>query len=92
MSVPRVSFPRFHQGQVTWLAQHFGAHALNVRFDPIVHYRKLAGLDVKGALGLQQQKTKMCKIPPRKIIISILRGCIFQKLILLGGPYHFACL
>jgi len=32
-------------GQVTWLAQHFGAHALNVRFDPIVHYRKLAGTD-----------------------------------------------
>jgi len=32
-------------GQVSWLAQRFGAHAVNVRFDPIVHYRMLKGDD-----------------------------------------------
>ena len=38
------------QGQVSWLAQQFGAHAVNVRFDPIVHYRMLKGTMVLFAI------------------------------------------
>ncbi|CAK9051493.1 DUF1848 family protein [Durusdinium trenchii] len=38
-------------GQVTWLASTFGAHALNVRFDPIVHYRMKGQTAVRNNLG-----------------------------------------
>eukprot|EP00913_Durusdinium_trenchii_P017424 g16378.t1 len=36
---------------VTWLASTFGAHALNVRFDPIVHYRMKGQTAVRNNLG-----------------------------------------
>jgi len=30
-------------GQLTFLVQTFGAHAVSPRFDPIVHYRNIVG-------------------------------------------------
>jgi len=60
--------------QVTWLATRFGPHALNVRFDPIVHYRQLPGLGVHdnlrdfeqivrhiGSLGIRHITFSFCK-------------------------------
>ena len=35
--------PEERLGQLTFLVQTFGAHAVSPRFDPIVHYRNIVG-------------------------------------------------
>jgi hypothetical protein len=39
----RVILAEERLGQLTFLVQTFGAHAVSPRFDPIVHYRNLVG-------------------------------------------------
>ena len=52
-----------------------------MRFDPIVHYRQLAGLDVKGALGLFIATQKRCVKSHRDIFYNFLysKDVVFFK-------------
>ncbi|CAJ1374488.1 unnamed protein product [Effrenium voratum] len=67
-------------GQLTWLAQAFGAHALIPRFDPIVHYRNIVGGQVMdnlhdfevivrhvGSLGIDNIVFSFCQAYPKSV-------------------------
>jgi len=67
-------------GQVTYLAQTFGPHALSCRFDPIVHYRSTLGGPVRdnlkdfevivrhmGNLGIDHIVFSFCQAYPKSV-------------------------